>query len=85
MIENNRRLKAGVGDGRAGSSIFQVRVAFFFDFITSNVLLGNGLGGGCKFGMSCILECGSSAGGFDAGPQESRLGLVFSFGLTWRS
>ena len=62
MIENNRRLKAGVGDSRAGSSIFQVSVAFFFDFITSNVLLGNGLGGGCKFGMSCILECGSSAG-----------------------
>ena len=55
MIENNRRLKAGVGDDRAGSRIFQVRVAFFFDFITSNVLLGDGLGGGCKFGDELYL------------------------------
>ena len=50
MIENNRHPKAGVGDDRAGSRIFQVCVAFFFDFITINVFLGGGLGGGCKFG-----------------------------------
>ena len=38
-----------------GSRMFQVRVAFFFDFITSNVLLGDGLGGGCKFGDELYL------------------------------
>lgn len=85
MIENSRHSKAGVGDDRASSRIFQVCVAFFFDFIPINVLLGDGLGGGCKFGDELCLGIWQLSRGFDAGLQEPGRGVVFLFALIWRS